>query len=445
MSIATEITRLKNAKAALKESIEAKGVTVEDTAKLDEYPALVDSIPTGGGGGVEEKDVNFYDYDGTCVYSYTKQEFLALEEMPANPDHTNEGLISDGWNCDFDELQAFIAKYGKYDIGQTYSPSDGKTRLCVKVTDPNIEMKIYGYDLATDTLNIIVDWGDNTSPDTYENDVNIHHSYNAIGIYIITISITSGSFAFGDSYSANYSCVGNFSDRDRINAINLQYAILGNNIKAGRGSFSYCVNLKYIIFKTEHIKNNGSYYLNLFSGSGAPKCLIFDKNCTTIAEGVIDGEYNLEILCCPLHISEIYRINAYHLKSPINLVDYCKAHTVTSQVLLSGILSKDIYIDIENSIVRTISRCFLTSCTKIEVLHIPTSVTSLDSDAIAYAGQLSLKDIYLHSTVPPTITSSSFTNVGCINFYVPAGSVEAYKAANNWSALADKIFAIPTE
>ena len=184
MSIATEITRLRNAKAALKESIEAKGVTVEDSAKLDEYPALVDSIPQGGGGGVEGKDVNFYDYDGTCLYSYTKDEFLALNEMPANPDHTNEGLISDGWNCDFDELQAFISKYGKYDVGQTYSPSDGKTRLCVKVTDPSIEMKIYGYETTTDALNIIIDWGDGSPLETYT-DTNIHHSYSAIGIYVI--------------------------------------------------------------------------------------------------------------------------------------------------------------------------------------------------------------------------------------------------------------------
>jgi len=48
MSIASEITRLQNAKAALKSSIEAKGVTVDPSATLDSYPELVDSIPTGG-------------------------------------------------------------------------------------------------------------------------------------------------------------------------------------------------------------------------------------------------------------------------------------------------------------------------------------------------------------------------------------------------------------
>jgi hypothetical protein len=48
MSIASEITRLQTAKADLKTAIEGKGVTVSSSAKLDAYPALVDSIQQGG-------------------------------------------------------------------------------------------------------------------------------------------------------------------------------------------------------------------------------------------------------------------------------------------------------------------------------------------------------------------------------------------------------------
>lgn len=46
MSIATEITRLTSAKAALKTAIEGKGVTVSSSAKLDDYADLVDAIDT---------------------------------------------------------------------------------------------------------------------------------------------------------------------------------------------------------------------------------------------------------------------------------------------------------------------------------------------------------------------------------------------------------------
>ena len=47
MSIASEISRLQTAKADLKTSIEGKGVTVPSSAKLDDYPDLVDAIQSG--------------------------------------------------------------------------------------------------------------------------------------------------------------------------------------------------------------------------------------------------------------------------------------------------------------------------------------------------------------------------------------------------------------
>ena len=50
MSIADQITRLNNAKAAIKTSIENKGVVVPDDAKLDSYSTLIDSIEVGSGG-----------------------------------------------------------------------------------------------------------------------------------------------------------------------------------------------------------------------------------------------------------------------------------------------------------------------------------------------------------------------------------------------------------
>ena len=44
MSIATEITRLENAKSDISSSIEAKGVAVPEGTTLDEMPALIDAI-----------------------------------------------------------------------------------------------------------------------------------------------------------------------------------------------------------------------------------------------------------------------------------------------------------------------------------------------------------------------------------------------------------------
>ena len=49
MSIQTELTRITNAKAAIKTAIEGKGVTVPDGTLLDGMAALIDSIEAGGG------------------------------------------------------------------------------------------------------------------------------------------------------------------------------------------------------------------------------------------------------------------------------------------------------------------------------------------------------------------------------------------------------------
>lgn len=49
MSIQTELTRLTNAKAAIKAAIEGKGVTVPDATLLDGMATLIESIEAGGG------------------------------------------------------------------------------------------------------------------------------------------------------------------------------------------------------------------------------------------------------------------------------------------------------------------------------------------------------------------------------------------------------------
>lgn len=50
MSIQTELTRITNAKTAIKAAIEGKGVTVPAGTLLDGMAALIESIEAGGGG-----------------------------------------------------------------------------------------------------------------------------------------------------------------------------------------------------------------------------------------------------------------------------------------------------------------------------------------------------------------------------------------------------------
>ena len=61
MTISDEILRLQNAKSSIRTSIENKGVTVGDDAKLDEYPALIDSISGGGGSETQYEYPNYFE------------------------------------------------------------------------------------------------------------------------------------------------------------------------------------------------------------------------------------------------------------------------------------------------------------------------------------------------------------------------------------------------
>lgn len=60
MSINNEIIRLKRAKQNLADWLVSKGVIVAVTATLDDLVALLDSVPSGGGGEVVEATINNY-------------------------------------------------------------------------------------------------------------------------------------------------------------------------------------------------------------------------------------------------------------------------------------------------------------------------------------------------------------------------------------------------
>ena len=110
----------------------------------DEYQGLSAvnvsvNVPQGGV-SVEEKDVNFYDYDGTRLYSYTAQEFLALTEMPASP--TQEGLTFQEWNWSLTDAKAYVISYEMIDIGAIYTTTDGSLRVGLSLTSDTLSLHL---------------------------------------------------------------------------------------------------------------------------------------------------------------------------------------------------------------------------------------------------------------------------------------------------------------
>jgi hypothetical protein len=82
------------------------------------------------------------------------------------------------------------------------------------------------------------------------------------------------------------------------------------------------------------------------------------------------------------------------------------------------------------------------NCTNLALISLPEGITSIGFIAFSYCTSLALVTC-LAITPPRLVSSDVFTYThSTLRIEVPAGSVDAYKAAENWSEYADRIFAI---
>ena len=77
------------------------------------------------------------------------------------------------------------------------------------------------------------------------------------------------------------------------------------------------------------------------------------------------------------------------------------------------------------------------NCEKLQSIHLPIGYSKLGS--YSYGDCPSLKYIKSRKAVPHTIGSNTFSNSNNCPVYVPDESLDAYKTATNWTAIADRI------
>ena len=158
------------------------GVTAHDASGA-KITGTLDTAPP------EESDINFWDYDGTLLYSWTLAELATKTELPPLPSH--DGLVCQGWNW---TLQDIKDAGRELDIGALYITDDGKTRIYVDVDTETWDDFVLNY--WQDPRNATtVDWGDGTTPETKNDDswVEHRHTYAASGSYVITMSVKEGT------------------------------------------------------------------------------------------------------------------------------------------------------------------------------------------------------------------------------------------------------------
>ena len=94
--------------------------------------------------------------------------------------------------------------------------------------------------------------------------------------------------------------------------------------------------------------------------------------------------------------------------------------------------------------IKTIGISAFYECSRLTSLTIPKTVTIIKNTAVKYCS--GLINITIEATTPPSLSNTNAldgTNANLI-IYVPAESVNTYKAASGWSYYSSKIQAIPT-
>ncbi len=97
-------------------------------------------------------------------------------------------------------------------------------------------------------------------------------------------------------------------------------------------------------------------------------------------------------------------------------------------------------ITFPNSVTYLYNRAFY-GCSNLLTVEMGDAVTYIDY--LVFSNCTRLQSVTIRAVTPPQLAgNSAFNNTGNCPIYVPAESVEVYKAATNWASLASRIFAI---
>ena len=351
-------------------------------------------ITIGDAGCVVEKDINFYDYDGTLIASYELAE-LPLSSLPDAPDHSTDDtpLTFEEYNYTLSEINA---TNGKLDVGAIYNTTSGKTEAYLTMTlVSGLAPTIYFEKSDTSTLTLeLRKVSDNSLVWSATNSGSGIQSETVSGLseYIdyrldTWISTGTGTYTFGNGTSATSFITNSFDILKKV--------FIGNNvINLKSQSFRAQTSLKFVSLNTNITLFDFSF---IFAECYSLKCIIIPRGVTSFggfAGNNCDSCHSLIKIILPSEITQFGTGN------------YAKCHSLTNMIA-----SKDI---------NTIQATAFIDCYSI----------------IEY-------DFSNHTAIPTLSNINAFTGINDIcKIKVPSALYASWIIATNWSTYADYIEAV---
>lgn len=404
---------------------EKKGTT--DKINPQDFSDEISKIPSSDE-VVAAKAVAFYDCDGRILYTYTKEEFLALTEMPPLP--YRKGLICQEWNWDFDAAREHISKYKHLNIGATYITNDGKTRLYISFVDYGV-LDLTLYFNQTVSNGVIIDWGDGSGTQSVSGTGNkkIKHKYNDLGDYIITFEVVNGEFGFGNG-SASTTLLGHYKN-------DVTYLQCVKYIEIGRGMKIINTAALYAFYGLAWCSiPNGVTTINgtAFANDNWLNIFIIPKSVTTIGSGLFNGNTSLKTL-----VTSSSKVTA----SGNNLGS---SHYVFDRGFLDNNIVRSFQacnamtvVDIADTITTINSNVFKNNIS-LPNIKIPKSVTTIAAQAFYNCWDMQYYDFSEHEAIPALSNVDAFYNMPSdCQIIVPDSLYDEWIISTNWSELAANI------
>ena len=284
------------------DAIRAKAGTTDLLAWPDGFKSAVEGIQTGGGGGSTSdaamKDVNFYDYDGTLVASYTLAEAQALTAFPNGPTH--DGLTFQGWNWSLEKIHALTRPMN---VGAMYITDDGATRLHIRIAAVG-RMTVPLYIGQTVANGVSIDWGDGSTAETLAGTgkVNSTHTYAEPGDYVISLMPQDGcTLSFGNG-SSSYCVMGSTGNNGKVYCNMLQEVYIGDGVTSiGNSAFYSCYSLASITIPNGVTSIGNS----AFSGCYSLASIAIPNGVTSISYSSFYNCYSLASIAIPNGVTSI--------------------------------------------------------------------------------------------------------------------------------------------